>query len=956
MFEEFKDKFIDLLTSRIFLMLIIMLILGSILVHRVFDLQIVHGDEYLNSFETRIKKEKTIEGARGKIYDRNGNLLAYNELAHSVSIEDVYESGTMKNYNINSTIYKTIKIIEGNGDSVISDFKIRLNNKNEYEFTVEGTALNRFLADVYGYISINDLSAKELASTPDDIISYLCGWTRFRIGNYDKSTTSSTFIPGNGYTKEEALKILNIRYDMNNNSYQKYIGTTIAKDVSEETVAIIMENNNELEGVTITEDTIRKYVDAVYLSNIIGYTGKVASAEELALLQEENNEYTINDTVGKLGIEKSMEKYLQGKKGSETIFVNSVGKTTEVSDYVEAVAGNDIYLTIDKDLQIGVYKILEKDIASILYTKIINAKEFDASSVVQSKILIPIYDVYIALFENHVIDIDHLSQEDARDNEKAIYNAYINKRELIFEKLNKELFETKTIYQNLAKEYQVYESYIVDKLYSTGIINKSLVDTSDKTYIAWTTDETISAYEYINYCISMNWIDVSKLSLDSKYSDSSIIYSKMIDYVLNELNSDAAFTLKIYKYMIKNDNISGATICRVLIEQDIVQVSDDIERNMMLGVTTPYSFMMERIRNLDITPAQLALDPCSASCVITDVNTGDVLALVSYPGFDNNKLANGVDSSYYARLQADLSTPMINYATRHKTAPGSTFKMVSATAALMEGVVSTSSHLTCNGIFDKIVPAAKCWAYPGSHGSLNVTQGIKNSCNAFFYEVGYQLGSQNGPYNSDAALAKLRIYADLYGLTDLSGVEIEESAPTFSTEDGVRSCIGQGTNAYTTTQLARYVTTIANSGTCYNLTLLDKVTDRTGNLLLDNEATVRNEINMNSAYWTAIHQGMRAVVAENGNSAFLDFEIPVAGKTGTAEESKNRANHALFVCYAPYNQPEIACVTRIAFGYSSNYTSKTTRDIMDYYFGYTDEDDLNGGKVQTLNTSTAQTD
>ena len=954
MFEEFKEKFIELITSRVFLLIILLIIMFSSLIYRVFDLQIVHGEEYMDSFETRIKKEITIDGSRGNIYDRNGNLLAYNELAHAVTIEDVYESGRYKNLNLNNTIYETIKIIEGNNDKLDSDFRIALDKNDEYYFTVEGTSLNRFLADVYGHSSINDLSVKEKTSTPEDVINYLCGWDRFRIGFYNDNTKKDGFIPGNGYTKSEILKILNVRYDMNNNSYQKYISTTIASDVSEVTVAVIMENNNELPGVSIEEGTVRKYVDPIYMSNILGYTGKVSSTDELSALQETNVSYTINDTVGKLGIEKSMESYLQGKKGSETIFVNSVGKTTEVANYVEPIAGNDIYLTIDKDLQIAVYKILEEHLASILYTKIINVKEFDTSAVSASKIMIPIYDVYIALINNNIIDLDHLSEEDAKENEKIVYDKYIARRESVFERLRSELYEKKTVYSDLNSEYKVYESYIVDKLYQEGIINKDSIDTADKVYIAWTIDETISAYEYLNYCISMNWLDVSKLDIDTQYSDSEKIYNYMINYILDELYKDKGFIKKIFTYMIKNDELGGSTICKLLIEQDVVELDENEEKKMLSGATTAYSFMMERIKNLDITPAMLALDPCSASCVITDVNTGDVLALVSYPGFDNNMLANGVDPEYYAALQADLSTPMINYATRHKTAPGSTFKPVTATAGLMEGIINTGSRYTCTGLFDKISPPAACWIYKGAHGSLNVTEAIRHSCNMFFYELGYAMGTSPNGYSSDYALNRLRVYADAYGLTDLSGVEIEESAPSFSTQDGVRSAIGQGSHSYTTVGLARYVTAIANSGTCFDLTLLDKVTDRSGNLLRDNSATVRNEITMDPSYWRAIHLGMREVV--ESRSDYADMKVKVAGKTGTAEESRNRANHALFICYAPYDKPEIAIATRIAYGYSSTYAATTTKDIINYYYKTENEDELITGQAQILDNVTTVTD
>lgn len=954
MFEDFKEKVVNLITSRVFFIMVIMGIMAFIMLRQVFQLQIVHGAEYMDSFETRIKKEKTIDGTRGNIYDRNGNLLAYNELAHSVTIEDVFESGFFRNQKINNIIYQTIRIIENNGDNLVSDFKIILDKKGKYVFNVEGTARLRFLADVYGHTQITDLTEEEKNSTPKDIINYLEGWDRFRIGEYDSDTTRATFVPGSGYTKKDALKILTVRYSMNNNSFQKYISTTIANDVSENTVAIIMENNNELEGVAISQGTIRKYVDPVYLSNIIGYTGKVSSSEELDALHEESLDYAITDTVGKLGIEKSMEKYLQGKKGSETLFVNAVGKTTEVANHNDPMAGNDIYLTIDKDLQIATYKILEQNLASILYTKIINAKDFDASEVSASKIMIPIYDVYIALFENSVIDIDHLGDSDAKDNEAAIYTAYLDKKERIFTNLSEELFEKKTPYQKLTKEYQVYESYLIDTLYSEKIIDKSLIDPKDKTYIAWTTDEVISANEYINYCISKNYIDVSKLELNDKYSDSSIIYRKIIEYVFSELQNDLGFTKKIFKYMIKSDNISGLQICRVLLEQEILDIDEKESKKLWNGQISSYSFIMDRIKNLELTPAQLALDPCSASCVITDVNTGEVLALVSYPGFDNNKLSNGVDPNYYAELQADLSTPMINYAARHKTAPGSTFKMVSATAGLMENIINSQTKYTCTGIFDKIFPAAKCWAYPSAHGSITVSEAIRHSCNMFFYELGYHMGSAGGTYESNLALQRLRKYADLYGLTDVSGIEIEESAPTFSTEDGVRSYIGQGNHGYTTAQLARYVTTIANSGTCYNLTLLQKVTDRAGNLILQNSATIRNNVEMDDYYWTQIHSGMRQVVMNNSN--YTTFPIEVAGKTGTAEESKNRANHALFVCYAPYRKPEIAVATRLAFGYSSSYAAKTTKNVLEYYFKLGDESELLSGEASELANITTQTD
>ena len=959
MFDQLRETLFNKITLRLLVLFLFMLTCAIMLIYRLFDLQIVHGQEYLDNFQLKIMKEKTLPGTRGRIYDRDGNLLAYNELAYSVTIEDVYEgSSRVKNAQLNETIYNLIQIIERNGNKSVSDFKIILNKNNQYEFTVEGTQLLRFLADVYGKTHIDNLDDAQRIATADEIVQYLGGTKRFAIGHYEDEEDDDSFVVGLGYSKEEVLKIMTIRYDMNNNSYQKYIATTVATNVNEETVAVIMENSNDLAGVQIIEDTIRKYVDSIYFSNIIGYTGK-ASQEDLKQLNEQaaGDVYDSNDTVGKLGIEQSEETVLQGNKGREVVFVNSVGKVIETSDYVEPVAGNDIYLTIDKELQEAVYHILEEKLAAILVAKVRNIKEYippeNASS---SKIVIPIYDVYFALINNNIIDTGHFNSSTAGENEIAVKGAFESQKVIIFNQLLAEMTENKTPYNQLTQEYQIYQSFIVEMLYEKGIIKKSEIDTADATYNAWTNDEVISLYEYLNYCISMNWIDVTQFDLEKQqYLNSEEIYQKIVDYILRNLDENMDFAKKMYRSLIKQDIITGRQICNILLEQGIVEVDDEESAQFKSGMISPYTFLINRISALDITPAQLALDPYSGSIVVTDVQTGDVLALVSYPGYDNNKMANGVDAEYYSQILNDLSRPMNNYATMQRTAPGSTFKMVSATAGFMENVITPTSTFVCHGIFDKIVQPPRCWIYPnGSHGALNVTGAVRHSCNVYFYELGYQLGTVGNNYSPNVGLEKLERYADMYGLTEVSGVEIEEYAPQVSTEDAVRSAIGQGNNNFTTVGLARYVTTVANSGTCYNLTLIDRVADHNGNLLYDNEAEIRNTIAMDSSQWNAIQSGMRQVV--EGKSYFANLGITAAGKTGTAQESNSRANHALFVCYAPYEVPEIAVTTRIAFGYTSDYAAQTTREVLKYYFELADEEELITGGAGELDANAVSAD
>ena len=951
MFERLKENFLNTVSIRLMVLTVIILALGGVLVYRVFDLQIVNGEHYLEEFRFKTTKERSLSSTRGNIYDRNGKCLAYNELAYNVTIEDVYESGRHKNAQLNETIYNLIQMIEKNGDSIINDFNVIIDADGNYAFAVEDRQLKRFLADVYGFTSYDAMLAdqkngyKYATKTAAEVVYDLCSSARFGIGSYTDPDDRSSFVPELGYTKEEVLKILTVRFAMNANSYQKYIATVVATNVSEETVAVVMENSDILKGVSVAEDTVRRYVDSIYFSQIIGYTGKISQDEMAAFNEGEEQKYELNDIVGKSGIEYSMEAELQGTKGSEDVVVDHVGKVIETSNRVEPVAGNDLYLTLDSDLQVAVYHILEAKLASILLTQIRNIKEYDPKEH-GSSILIPIDDVYYALFNNNIIDTGHFTVNGAGETEAAVQEAFVRRKEAVMDGLRAELTEKKTPYMELPVEYQVYQSYITTLLYDNGIIMESELDTSDATYLAWSKDEVISLNEYLNYAIAKNWVDVTKLNLTGKYSNSGEVYAELLDYIFESIDNNTGFNKRIYRYMIRDNDITGRQVCSLLLEQELVEVEAEELERFQSGLISPYEFMRSRIRNLDITPAQLALDPHSGSVVLTDVNTGEVLALVSYPAYDNNRMANGVDAEYFNSLLNDLSTPMINYATYQKTAPGSTFKMVSATAGLLEGAIDLSTTVKCTGTFDRLEEEQQphCWNRSG-HGTLDVSGGIQNSCNIYFYEVGYRLGTVGDRYMTDTGLEKLTKYADMYGLTETSGIEIEESTPQVSDMDPVRSAIGQGTNNFTTVGLARYITTVANSGTCYNLTLLDKLTDHSGKLIEDYTAKVRNTIDMDSSYWDAIHSGMRKVV--EAKNYYSDLGINVAGKTGTAQESKSRPNHALFVCYAPYENPEIAIAVRVANGYTSDYSAQIAKDVIKYYYHLADEEEL-AGNAQEL--------
>lgn len=961
LFKNVKDAFCNLLKSRLFILAAAFMVLFGILLQRVFFLQIVKGSDYLESFSLKTEREVSLSSTRGNIYDRNGELLAYSELSYSVTIKDngSYPNTKTRNARLNETIYRLIKLIEKNGDSVVNDLGVVYENGG-FEYTLEGSALLRLKADVYGKTKVSELDPKEELATADALMKYMCGQKKYDIrGSYTEKEKEAYGISVDGYTPEEQLQIATIRFGISANSYKRYVATTVATDVSEETVAAVLENQNELQGADVEQSSRRVYPDSTYFSAIIGYIGK-ASADELESLQEKNPEYELNDLVGKSGIEQYMELELQGTKGYEKMYVDSVGRVIEVSDQKEPVPGNDVYLTIDKELQIAAYHILEQKLAGILISKIQNTKQYNPGpNASAAKIMIPIYDVYYALIDNHIIDISHFSEEDATDLEKSIYEQFLRKREQAVEQLIAQLnMENAPAYQNLSQEMKNYMSYIVSDVLmgNNQVLMKDAVDTSDATYIAWTKDEVISLREYLQYAISMNWIDVTKIAGDSPYLDSQEIFQSVLDYIRETLMEDMEFGKMLYKYMLLDDQVSGREVCLLLYEQNVLEYDEVMVERLRSGQISSYNFMLEKIRNLEITPAQLALEPCSGGVVIVDSDTGDTLACVTYPSYDNNRLTNVMDSSYYSSLQKDLSSPFVNRVTQENLAPGSTFKPLVAIAGLEEGAISPSTVIYGAGQFTEITPSPTCWIfnqYGGHHGNETVSTAIRDSCNYFFYELGYRLaGGRSGGYNVDQGLGILDKYARMFGFGEKSGLELAEYEPQISDEDAVRSAIGQGTNAYSLSHIARYVAALANRGSVYNLTLLDKLQASDGSLVKEYEPELYGQVDISDSSWNAVDTGMRMVADDTGSlKALGDLGLHVAAKTGTAQQSKSHPNHALTISYAPAEDPEIAVAVRIANGYTSANTAEVVAELYKYYYNLVPEEEIITG---TASGSTGQ--
>ena len=961
---KIKRFFKKIRLKRTTVLVLIFVFMSGTLVRQLFELQIIQGQDYISKFESRTTKKRVIKSTRGNIYDRNGEELATNVLAYSVTFEDngTYDSTREKNLTLNGTAYRVLKILESNGDSISNSFHIVLDENGNYVFDVqEGFTLNRFRADIYGEALIDNLTDEQKNATADQMMEYLSGSKGFSIVLYGDNAYTNEELEAHNLpqtlTKQEILDLAIMRYELSTNSFKKYMAVTIATNVGEQSVAAIKENQSELQGIDIVEDSVRKYIDDVSMGPILGYTGQ-ASSEELEELRKTNPDYSNDAIVGKTGIEKYMETSLQGTDGEETVTVDNLGKVLKIDTdtRVEPVAGNDTYLTIDSSWQSAIYQILKQRVAGILLSKIEATKTYDYSVNDAAQIKVPIYDVYNALISNSVIDISKFSDENASDTEKNLYAKFQQKQQQVFDTITNRLTsENPPAVKDEDPQIQEYLTYICDDLLrdTLGIISKNAIDTSDETYLAWNQDKSISLKDYLTYAASQNWIDISKISTDGDYLDSDEVYQALTSYITDYLKTDNSFSKLLYKYMLQEDTISGQEICLVLYEQGILSKDDGTYEALASGAMTAYDFMVNKIYTLEIEPAQLALEPCSASAVITDVKTGDVLACVSYPGYDNNRLVNNMDTSYYAKLSLDQSSPFFNKATQQTTAPGSTFKILSTIAGMSEGVINDGTYINCTGSFDLVTPPINCWNKLG-HGDIEIREAIQESCNYYFNMVGFMLGQdENGDFSENRSLSALQKYASEIGLDKKTGIEITESSPQVSNSYAVPSYIGQGTHAYTTSQLARYATAIATSGTVYDLTLLDRQTDSRGQTLKEYEPKVINTVALSQNVWDDIHDGMYRVVQTH--SQFDGLGVDVAGKTGTAEVDVYHPNHGMFIGYAPASDPEYAIAVRIENGYSSGNACLAADDIFKYIFELADEQSILTG-VAASDTSDTSND
>ena len=366
-------------------------------------------------------------------------------------------------------------------------------------------------------------------------------------------------------------------------------------------------------------------------------------------------------------------------------------------------------------------------------------------------------------------------------------------------------------------------------------------------------------------------------------------------------------------------------------------------------------------------------DAQGGAAVVMNVNTGEVLATASYPTFEPQWFVGGISQENWAYLRDDSRHPQLNKTIQSTYEPGSTFKMVTAIAGLETGAITTKERINDTGVYRKYNMEWKCWYYTSyhrGHGYQNVTQALQHSCNYFFYETGDRMGIDN-----------LSKYALHFGLGKKTGIELpnEKEGAVASKEtyaklrnggrigpgDVLNASIGQGDNNFTPMQIAKYISSIANGGNVVKPTIIKSILNSDGSEVSRDEITqYTNEklgysdtddgITISQESVNVAKEGMRMAASEAGGTAyniFKGFNQEVAGKTGSAEAGKDKNGNDLvnawFVCFAPYEKPEVAVVVMIENGGHGNYAAEVARDVLTQYFGMNESTEINESMTAT---------
>lgn len=439
------------------------------------------------------------------------------------------------------------------------------------------------------------------------------------------------------------------------------------------------------------------------------------------------------------------------------------------------------------------------------------------------------------------------------------------------------------------------------------------------------------------------------------YSQNDIIGKTGIEYVFEEYLKGKNGTKQI-------DMAVDGTITAEYIAEEAIKGSDivlTIDANLQKVTEDALKSNIEKIASGGFGQR---FDAKAGACVVMNVNTGEVLAMASYPDYNPADFVGGISTENWNKYTNNEAKPLVNKAVQNSYSPGSTFKMITAIAGLESGTINLSTKINDTGVYRKYRDyQPKCWYYSDygrGHGWLDVSGAIEKSCNYFFYQTADNMG-----------IDTLVKYAKYFGLGSKTGIELQSETagqlasretkqklhtddPTWYPADSLQAAIGQNDNEFSPLQMAKYISMLANGGQNIDVSIVKTIRNSDGsevskeeiNNFVNQKLGVQEEqtedITINQNNLNAVLAGMQSVTGDSGGTAYVrfkDFNISVGGKTGSAEAPNDQV-HAWFVGFAPFEDPEIAIVVIVENGGHGNYTAEVVRDIMEEYFGMNTQD------------------
>jgi len=918
--KHWYKRLLEFLTSRLFIMLAGIFALFVIISVRLFSLQIVNGAEYLQDSKASIMQNLSIPASRGIIYDKYGRPLATNQVAFSVKFDD---SMNVSMDNRNEQIEHLVQLYSGQKNAISDTLPFTDTSPREFLFdsAEEETKWKQSVG----------LGKKQLKYTADEVYSYLLDkyeLTDSQLSDEDKRKALSLALEIN----DKNLLIFNLIQLLDEN------GETLADElpISKTQPYIFLFDGNETK-----ENNWKKEV--------------AMKKEELEYTAEETIDYLeelfdipscLDESIKRDMISVRYSLYLKRYRKYQpvTIALNINSKT--VSDIEER---NDIFpgVFIDTDslrnyTQGEYFSHILGYIGKISDTEYEELKDYGYSydSIVGKSGVESLYEKQLnGIDGERVVEVDasgrristlETKQPVSGDNVFLTIDSKLQKA--AFDSLETALAET-----------------LISKLTTTN--KKDIPITLKELFVSMVESNNISIKKIYN----------SSNGISATIKDMILTSIPDFDYADEEDVESAKLTIQ---NAIENNTLSNREMTLLLIEQEIITADDEYTQKIKNGNVSPLTVIINALRSKDLRPYETNLDPCTGSVVVENVNTGETLALVTYPSYDNNKFVNSFDSEYYSKLLNDPTTPLVNRPLKQNKAPGSTFKMISAIAGLETGVITPYTLITDESTFTKAGrPYARCWTVStgsASHGPINVSTALEVSCNYFFYETAFRMGNAENE-TSEEAVAALEKYAEAFGLGDYTGIEIGEYSPNIATPeykenitkrqnpdattsqtrwtdgDTIRAAIGQSVNNFAPAHMAKYIATLANGGTRYTMHLIDKVETSDGIVTEKKTPVIESTVEIKEENLNAVYKGMLGVTqGERGTlrGVFADFPVDVAAKSGTAQENLSRSSHTWFVCFAPYDDPQISISVMIPFGENSTSPAAVVaKDVIAEYMG-----------------------